>query len=186
MTWIFAKAQLSPVFQLLAAPSIAGRNVRETRKIAIRAIRGDTRYTVGVKGLEMYEVKVGLNHTVDGRNPAPVEVGSLSTIVYRVLAPSQLVVLDFWTINSVILPPHPGYFSHMDLQQMMKWFIKTDLLKKNSIWIYPPTEDASDKGDHCYMEERCLKGIHPFHKSGFEWDTVDGSNPAPPGMYKTL
>ena len=66
MTWTFAKAQLSPVFQLLAAPSIAGRNVRETRKIAIRAIRGDTRYAVGVKGLAMYEVKAGLNHTVDG------------------------------------------------------------------------------------------------------------------------
>ena len=97
MTWIFAKAQLSPVFQLLAAPSIAGRNVRETRKIAIRAIRGDTRYTVGVKGLEMYEVKVGLNHTVDGSEirRSPVEVGSLSHIIYRVLAPSQLVVLDF-------------------------------------------------------------------------------------------
>ena len=91
MTWVFAKAQLSPVFQLLAAPSIAGRNVRETRQIAIRAIR----VWVGVKGLEMYEVKVGLNHTVDGRNPAPVEVASLSSIVYRVLAPSQLVVLDF-------------------------------------------------------------------------------------------
>ena len=35
-----------------------------------------------------------LGSTVDGRNPTPIEVGSLS-IIYKVLAPSQVVVWDF-------------------------------------------------------------------------------------------
>ena len=41
-----------------------------------------------------------LGTTVDGRNPAPVEVGSWNPIIYKVLAPFQVVVWDFWTINS--------------------------------------------------------------------------------------
>ena len=38
-----------------------------------------------------------------GRNPvnSPVEVDSWNPIIYRVLAPSQVVVWDFWTINSM-------------------------------------------------------------------------------------
>ena len=41
--------------------------------------------------------------TVDGSEirHQPVEVGSLSTIIYRVLAPSQMVTWDFF---------HPQYF----------------------------------------------------------------------------
>ena len=35
------------------------------------------------------------------RHP-PVEVGSWNPIIYRVLAPSLVVVWDFWTINSMI------------------------------------------------------------------------------------
>ena len=43
-----------------------------------------------------------------GRNPAnsPVEVGSDHPIIHRVLAPSQVVVWDFWTINSMIKKTH--------------------------------------------------------------------------------
>ena len=35
---------------------------------------------------------------------SPVEVGSWNPIIYRVLGPSQVVVWDFWTINSIITP----------------------------------------------------------------------------------
>ena len=35
-------------------------------------------------------------HTVDGRNPAPVEVGNLSHHVRRVSAPSQVLVWDLF------------------------------------------------------------------------------------------
>ena len=41
---------------------------------------------------------------VDGRNPAPVEVGSLSHYLLR-LKTSQVVVWDFWTINRY----HPAF-----------------------------------------------------------------------------
>ena len=40
--------------------------------------------------------------TVDGQNPAPVEVGSLSTMIDKVLVPYQAVVGDFETINSYV------------------------------------------------------------------------------------
>ena len=42
--------------------------------------------------------------TVDGQNPAPVEVGSLSTMIYKVLAPYQAVVGDFVHQQYVSLP----------------------------------------------------------------------------------
>ena len=35
-------------------------------------------------------------HTVDEWNPAPVEVGSFSTIIYKVFYASQVVVWDFF------------------------------------------------------------------------------------------
>ena len=40
---------------------------------------------------EVWDFLMGIFCTVDGRNPAPVEVGSLSH-----LAPSQVVVWDFF------------------------------------------------------------------------------------------
>ena len=40
-------------------------------------------------------------HTVYGRNPAPVEVGSLSHYLQGVLYIQPVVVWDFWTINSI-------------------------------------------------------------------------------------
>ena len=37
-----------------------------------------------------------VNYTVDGRNPAPVEVGGSLSHYYKVLAPSQVVIWDFF------------------------------------------------------------------------------------------
>ena len=43
-------------------------------------------------------------HIVDGRNPVPVGVGSLSHYFTGFDTPSQVVVWDFWTINSMYSP----------------------------------------------------------------------------------
>ena len=62
-------------------------------------------FSWGLQSFETSSAKNLCGHTFDGPEilRSPVEVGSLSHYLRRVLAPSQVVFWDFWTINSMYM-----------------------------------------------------------------------------------
>ena len=57
------------------------------------------------------------NHTVDETNPANQLRLVVDPIISRVLAPSQVVAWDFWTINSI----HLGVKDYRNLATWRRW-----------------------------------------------------------------
>ena len=99
---------------------------------------------------------------LDGRNPAPVDMVNIP-ILYRVLAPSQVVVWDFWTKNSIMTPEKWFHFTKgkktiMGIEATARWLCHfttgaAERKDERMCWIWMLYESMSQWEICCFLLE---------------------------------